>query len=74
MRDGVRGMGTVTTADGQSVSYLDHGGDGPVVVLLHSFLMDSSMWAPQVAAFGGRYRLVAIDERDRAVRPLGRRP
>jgi pimeloyl-ACP methyl ester carboxylesterase len=63
MRDGVCGMATVTTADGQSVSFVDHGGDGPAVVLLHSFLMDASMWAPQVAAFGDRYRLVAIDER-----------
>ncbi|MET9225902.1 alpha/beta fold hydrolase [Lentzea sp. NPDC003310] len=53
----------VTTAAGQRVSYVDHGGDGPVVVLLHSFLMDAAMWAPQVEAFGDRYRLVAIDER-----------
>ncbi|WP_143091711.1 alpha/beta fold hydrolase [Lentzea albida] len=56
-------MTTVTTPDGQLVSYVDHGGDGPVVLLLHSFLMDSSMWAPQVEAFGDRYRLVAVDER-----------
>jgi len=63
MRDGVCGMATLTTADGQSVSYVDHGGDGPAVVLLHSYLMDVTMWAPQVAAFGDRYRLIAIDER-----------
>ncbi|MGI5499594.1 alpha/beta fold hydrolase [Lentzea sp. CA-135723] len=56
-------MATLTTADGQLVSYVDHGGDGPAVVLLHSFLMDVTMWAPQVAAFGDRYRLIAIDER-----------
>jgi pimeloyl-ACP methyl ester carboxylesterase len=56
-------MATATTADGQLVSYVDHGGDGPAVVLLHSFLMDASMWAPQVAAFGDRYRLIAVDER-----------
>ncbi|MGW6442555.1 alpha/beta fold hydrolase [Lentzea sp. NPDC055074] len=56
-------MTTVTTADGQLVSYADHGGDGPAVVLLHSFLMDATMWSPQVEALGGRYRLVAIDER-----------
>ncbi|GHH41168.1 2-succinyl-6-hydroxy-2,4-cyclohexadiene-1-carboxylate synthase [Lentzea cavernae] len=69
MRDGVYGMATVTTADGQLVSYADHGGDGPVVVLLHSFLMDASMWAPQVAAFGDRFRLVAIDERGHGATP-----
>jgi pimeloyl-ACP methyl ester carboxylesterase len=56
-------MATVTTGDGQLVSYVDHGGDGPAVVLLHSFLMDASMWAPQVAALGQDYRLIAIDER-----------
>ncbi|RDI32086.1 pimeloyl-ACP methyl ester carboxylesterase [Lentzea flaviverrucosa] len=69
MRDGVCGMTTVTTADGQLVSYVDHGGDGPAVVLLHSFLMDASMWAPQVEALGDRYRLVAIDERGHGATP-----
>lgn len=56
-------MATATTGDGQLVSYVDHGGDGPAVVLLHSFLMDATMWAPQVAAFGNSYRLIAVDER-----------
>jgi pimeloyl-ACP methyl ester carboxylesterase len=56
-------MATVTTGDGQLVSYVDHGGDGPAVVLLHSFLMDVSMWAPQVEVFEDTYRLIAIDER-----------
>jgi pimeloyl-ACP methyl ester carboxylesterase len=62
-------MATVTTGGGQLVSYVDHGGDGPAVVLLHSFLMDVSMWAPQVAAFGERYRLIAIDERGHGETP-----
>lgn len=56
-------MPAVTTAGGQRVHYVDHGGDGPAVVLLHSFLMDTTMWAPQVAVFGDGYRLVAVDER-----------
>ncbi len=56
-------MATMTTADGQQVHFVDHGGDGPVVVLLHSFLMDVTMWASQVEAFGDSYRLIAIDER-----------
>ncbi|MEU8638897.1 alpha/beta hydrolase [Amycolatopsis sp. NPDC048633] len=42
--------------------YTDHGGDGPVVVLLHSFLMDGRMFAPQLAAFDG-FRCVTVDER-----------
>jgi pimeloyl-ACP methyl ester carboxylesterase len=43
-------------------AYTDHGGDGPVVVLLHSFLMDGRMFAPQLAAFDG-FRCVTVDER-----------
>lgn len=47
----------------QLVSYVDHGGSGPAVLLLHSYLMDADMFAPQVAALGGAFRLVAMDER-----------
>lgn len=63
-------MATTTTGDGQLVSYVDHGGDGPPVVLLHSFLMDATMWAPQVEAFGKDYRLIAIDERGHGDTPV----
>lgn len=62
-------MATMTTAEGQQVHFVDHGGDGPVVVLLHSFLMDASMWAPQVEAFDGGYRLIAVDERGHGETP-----
>ncbi|KJK45336.1 hypothetical protein UK23_26575 [Lentzea aerocolonigenes] len=62
-------MATVTTGEGQLVSYVDHGGDGPAVVLLHSFLMDTSMWAPQVEAFHNDYRLIAVDERGHGETP-----
>lgn len=34
-------MGSVTLEDGQQVGFVDHGGAGPAVVLLHSFLMDT---------------------------------
>ena len=54
---------TATLPDGQSVRYVDHGGDGPPVVLLHSFLMDAEMFAPQVRDLGDAFRLVAVDER-----------
>lgn len=50
--------------------YVDHGGSGPVVVLLHSFLMDATMFAPQVEAFGGAYRLIAIDQRGHGETPV----
>ena len=63
-------MATVTTRGGQLVSYVDHGGDGPAVVLLHSFLMDVTMWAPQVEAFGHDCRLIAIDERGHGGTPV----
>ncbi|HWD04280.1 MAG TPA: alpha/beta hydrolase [Amycolatopsis sp.] len=56
-------MATVTVNGGQQVRYVDYGGDGPAVVLLHSFLMDLDMWEPQVEAFGADYRLIAVDER-----------
>jgi pimeloyl-ACP methyl ester carboxylesterase len=57
-------MGTFTTVNnGQRLHYVDHGGSGPVVVLLHSFLMDSRMFAPQVSELGGDFRLIAVDER-----------
>jgi pimeloyl-ACP methyl ester carboxylesterase len=48
---------------GQQVHYVDHGGSGPAVVLLHSFLMDESMFAPQVEAMGDAFRFIGVDER-----------
>jgi pimeloyl-ACP methyl ester carboxylesterase len=54
---------TAKVNGGQLVSYVDHGGSGPAVLLLHSYLMDADMFAPQVAAFGGTFRLIAMDER-----------
>jgi pimeloyl-ACP methyl ester carboxylesterase len=41
------------SVNGITVSYTDSGGDGPVVVLSHGYLMDSSMFEPQVAAAVG---------------------
>ena len=48
--------------DGQRIAYTDHGGDGPVVVALHSFLMDGTMFAPQVEAWRGGLRVITVDE------------
>ncbi|RYF59368.1 MAG: alpha/beta hydrolase [Comamonadaceae bacterium] len=63
-------MTTVTTTSGQAVDFIDHGGDGPALVLLHSFLMDGSMFSPQVTTFGSTYRCITIDERGHGNTPL----
>jgi pimeloyl-ACP methyl ester carboxylesterase len=54
---------TAKVNGGQLVTYEDHGGTGPAVLLLHSYLMDTDMFAPQVEALGRNFRLVAMDER-----------
>src|SRR5260370_5256986 len=49
--------------NGISISYADTGGDGPVVVFSHGYLMDSSMFGPQVEALAPAYRVITWDER-----------
>jgi 3-oxoadipate enol-lactonase len=49
--------------NGITVSYTDSGGDGPAVVLSHGYLMDSSMFEPQVTALTPEYRVITWDER-----------
>lgn len=49
--------------NGQSIYFEDTGGDGPVVVLAHGFLMDHEMFVHQVAALRDTYRVVTWDER-----------
>jgi 3-oxoadipate enol-lactonase len=51
------------TVSGITISYTDSGGDGPVVVLSHGYLMDSSMFDPQVAALAPEFRVITWDER-----------
>lgn len=63
-------MASITTAQGQELDYVDHGGSGPAVVLLHSFFMDATMFAPQVAAFGADYRLIAVNQRGHGDTPV----
>ncbi len=53
----------LAAVNGQKIAYEDSGGSGPVVVLAHGFLMDRSMFAPQVAALRDRYRVVTWDAR-----------
>jgi 3-oxoadipate enol-lactonase len=51
------------SVNGITLSYTDTGGDGPVVVLSHGYLMDSSMFGPQVTALAPAYRVITWDER-----------
>jgi 3-oxoadipate enol-lactonase len=51
------------SVNGITISYTDSGGDGPAVVLSHGYLMDSSMFDPQVAALAPEFRVIAWDER-----------
>lgn len=43
--------------------------DAPALVLLHSLGSDRSMWAPQVRALAGRYRVVRLDARGHGAAP-----
>ena len=49
--------------NGQRLRYEDSGGDGPAVILSHGLLMDREMFAPQVEALGGEFRVITWDER-----------
>lgn len=53
----------VAPVNGQKIAFEDTGGSGPPVVLGHGFLMDRTMFAPQVAALRDQYRVVTWDER-----------
>jgi pimeloyl-ACP methyl ester carboxylesterase len=54
---------TTAAVNGAEIAYDDTGGDGPAVVLAHGFLMDRSMFAPQVDALRATHRVVTWDER-----------
>lgn len=49
--------------NGQRLYYEDTGGSGPAVVFSHGILLDSTMFASQVAAFRDRYRCIVWDQR-----------
>ena len=52
-----------TAINGTEISYFDTGGDAPVVVLSHGFLMDHSMFDKQAEALAPQYRVVTWDAR-----------
>jgi 3-oxoadipate enol-lactonase len=45
------------------IAFDDTGGSGPAVVFSHGFLMDRSMFAPQIAALSDAFRCISWDER-----------
>ena len=49
--------------NGQRLWFEDSGGDGPPIVLSHGFLMDHTMFDPQVEALAPEYRCIRWDER-----------
>ena len=53
----------IAPVNGQKIYYEDTGGDGPPVIFSHGLFMDHEMFAPQVAALKGRYRVITWDER-----------
>ena len=42
-----------------TVDYVDSGGDGPVVVMLHGLMMDASLWEDVIADLESEYRCIA---------------
>ena len=44
---------------GGTIEYTDTGGDGPVLVLLHGFMMDASLWDETIARLSADHRCVA---------------
>jgi 3-oxoadipate enol-lactonase len=49
--------------NGQRIRFEDSGGDGPVVIFSHGFLMDREMFDPQRDALAPEFRVIAWDER-----------
>jgi 3-oxoadipate enol-lactonase len=49
--------------NGTDIAYADSGTDGPAVILSHGYLMDHTMFDPQVAALAPDYRVITWDER-----------
>lgn len=54
--------------------YVEDVGQGPPVVLWHSFLHHGGMWKAQIEALRGRYRLISVDAPGHGRSPVLRRP
>jgi 3-oxoadipate enol-lactonase len=66
-------METVARVRGIEIAYTD-AGSGPVVVLLHGFPFDRSMWRGQVERLSHEFRVVAPDLRGHGGTTFARRP
>lgn len=51
------------TVDNRHVEYLDSGGAGTPVLLVHAFPLRAQMWEPQIESLGDRWRFIAPDLR-----------
>ena len=59
----IEAVGATAEVNGVRLAFDDTGGDGPVVLLSHGFLMDRTMFDDQVAALRHEYRVITWDER-----------
>jgi esterase len=50
------------TVNGYAMAYAE-AGEGESLVLVHGSLQDQRYWAPQMAAFGARFRTIAVSLR-----------
>ena len=48
---------------GVRLHYLDWGGDGPPLVLMHATMFFGGIWGPVVQALAGRFRVITPDQR-----------
>ena len=53
----------VVSVDGRRLSYLDSGGEGPVLLALHGHFAEARTFARLAADLGGPLRVVALDQR-----------
>lgn len=61
--DGVARGRAPGATDGVELAYLDWGGEGPLVVLLHANGFCAATWAPIASALRKRHRVIALDAR-----------
>jgi 3-oxoadipate enol-lactonase len=58
------------SVNGQKIYFEDTGGDAPPVIFSHGFLMDHSMFDPQVEALSSEFRCITWDERGHGETPV----
>jgi pimeloyl-ACP methyl ester carboxylesterase len=58
-----RELKTARLSTGPAIAYTDTGGDAPAILLAHGFMLDHTMFDPQVDALRDDYRVIAWDHR-----------